>query len=88
MELPFAARYVEDPPDLDARRLPSRPVLALLDRAQELLEASAVEVADIRAFVEALRIDPYGRVPRRPPSRSDSANPSQKLCKSRSKSAK
>lgn len=88
VELPFAARYVDDPPDLDARRIPSPPVLALLDRAQELLEASAVEIADIRAFVEALRTDPCGRPPRRPPSRSDSANPSQELCKSRSNSAK
>jgi hypothetical protein len=88
VELPFAARYVDDPPDLDARRIPSPPVLALLDRAQELLDASAIEIADIRSFVEALRTDPYGRVPRRPPSRSDSANPSQELCKSRSNSAK
>lgn len=88
VELPFAARYVEDPPDPDARRIPSPPVMALLDRARELLDSTALELADLRAFVEALRTDPYGRPPRRPPSRSNSANPSQELCKSRSNSAK
>ena len=88
VELPFAARYVEDPPDLDRRRIPSPPVIALLDRAQELLDSTVLELADIRAFVKALRTDPYGRPPRRPPSRSNSANPSQELCKSRSNSAK
>lgn len=88
VELPFAARYVDDPPDLDARRIPSPSVIALLDRAQELLDASAIEIADIRTFVEALRTDPYGRAPRRPSCRSNSANPSQELCKSRTNSAK
>lgn len=88
VELPFAARYVDDPPDLDAHRIPSPPVLALLDRAQELLDTSTIEIADIRTLVEGLRTDPCGRAPRRPPSRSNSANPSQELCKSRSNSAK
>lgn len=70
VELPFAARYVDDPTDLDARRIPSPPVMVLLDRAQELLEATSIKITDIRTFVETLRTAPYGRVPRRPPRRA------------------
>lgn len=90
VDLPFAARYVEDPPEPTARRISSPPLIALLDRAQELLDVTATEIADVSALVEALRIDPgfSPAVPRRPPSRSDSANPSQEFCKSRCKSAK
>lgn len=88
VELPFAARYVEDPPGPTARRIPSPPLIALLDRAQELLDATAMDIADVSAMVESLRVDGSNPVPRRPPSRSNSANPSQEFCKSRSNSAK
>jgi hypothetical protein len=89
VELPFAARYVDDPIEPTARRIPSPPLIALLDRAQQLLDSTAIEVADVSAVVESLRCDPGSNpVPRRPPGRSNSANPSQELCKSRSNSAK
>jgi hypothetical protein len=58
VELPFAARYVEDPPEPTARRIASPPLIALLDRAQELLDATALDVADVSALVESLRADP------------------------------
>lgn len=48
--LPYAARYVEEPPDLEAQRLPSPPRFALLDRAQELLDATALELADLEGL--------------------------------------
>jgi len=89
VDLPFAARYVEDPPEPTARRISSPPRIALLDRAQELLDATAADIAVVRALVESLRVSPgFSPAPRRPPSRSDSANPSQEFCKSRSSSAK
>jgi hypothetical protein len=89
VELPFAARYVEDPPEPTARCIASPPLIGLLDRAQELLDATTLDLADLRTLVESLRTDPaLSPVPRRPPSRSNSANLSQEICKSRSNSAK
>ncbi len=91
IELPFAARYVEDPPDADARRLASPPVLALLERAEELLLAASSEAAEAKAMLDDLRAAAAqvgSSVTRRPPCRSDSAHPSQRFCKSRSNSAK
>ena len=74
VELPFAARYVEDPPERTARRIPSPPPIALLDRARELLKATAMEVADVSALIESLRADAgFSPVPRRSPNRSNSA---------------
>jgi hypothetical protein len=55
VELPFAARYVENPPEPTARRIASPPLIALLDRAQELLDATAIDVADVRALVVPAR---------------------------------
>ncbi len=86
VELPFAARYVEEAPEPDARRLATPPLLALLERAEQLLITAADEVEEARAVVDELRTPP-NRVPRRPPSRSNSANPSQELSKFRSNSA-
>ena len=74
VELPFAARYVEDPPEPTARRIPSPPLMALLERAQDLLDATAIDIADVSATVDSLRVDAgFNPVPRRPPSRSNSA---------------
>jgi hypothetical protein len=74
VELPFAARYVEDPPGPTARRIPSPPLIVLLDRAQELLDATAIDIANVSGMVDSLRVDAgFARVPRRPPSRSNSA---------------
>jgi hypothetical protein len=90
VELPFAARYVEDPPDLNAHRLSAPPLFALLDRAQELLESTASDLADANDLVQALRsaLNDSTTIPRQPPRRSNSANLSQELGKSRSNSAK
>ncbi len=87
VELPFAARYVEEAPEPDARRLATPPLLALLERAEQLLITAADEVEEARAVVDELRTPP-DRVPRHPPSRSNSANPSHELSKFRSNSAK
>jgi len=86
VELPFAARYVEQALDPDARQLSSPPLLALLERAEQLLIAAADDIEVVWAMLDDLRT--AAGVPRRPPGRSDSANPSQEFCKSRSHSAK
>ena len=85
VELPFAARYVEEALPPDARQLSSPPLSALLERAEQLLIAAADDIAEAQAMLDDLRTS--AGVPRRPPGRSDSANPSQEFCKSRSNSA-
>jgi hypothetical protein len=86
VELPFAARYVEQALDPDARQLAPPPLSALLERAEQLLIAVADDIEEARSMLDDLRT--AAGVPRRPPGRSDSANPSQEFCKSRSNSAK
>jgi hypothetical protein len=86
VELPFAARYVEEAPAPDARQLSSPPLSALLERAEQLLIAAADDIEEARAMLDDLKT--AAGIPRRPPGRSDSANPSQGFCKSRSNSAK
>lgn len=86
VELPFAARYVEEALAPDARQLSSPPLSALLERAEQLLSAAADGIEEVRAMLDDLRT--AAGVIRRPPGRSDSANPSQEFCKSRSNSAK
>jgi hypothetical protein len=57
------------------------------ERAEQLLLiAIATDIEEVRAMLDDLRTAAGG--PRRPPGRSDSANPSQEFCKSRSHSAK
>jgi hypothetical protein len=63
-----------------------RPLSALLERAEQLLVAAADDSAEAQAMLDDLRT--AAGIPRRPPGRSDSANPSQEFCKSRSNSAK
>ena len=86
VELPFAARYVEEALAPDARQLSSPPLSALLERAEQLLTAAADDIEEVRAMLDDLRT--AAGVPRRPPGRSNSANPSHEFCKSRSNSAK
>ena len=79
-----------DPSNLSQQLWPVATTLSNDNRAQELLDATALDIADVRTLVESLlRTDPaVSRTSRRPPSRSNSANPSQEFCKSRSNSAK
>jgi hypothetical protein len=86
VELPFAARYVEEALAADARQLSSPPLAALLERAEQLLMAAADDIAEVRAMLDDLST--AAGVPRHPPGRSNSANPSHELCKNRSNSAK
>jgi hypothetical protein len=86
VELPFAARYVEEALAPAARQLSSPPLSALFERAEQLLIAVADDVEEVRSMLDDLRA--AAGVPRRPPGRSDSANPSHEFCKSRSNSAK
>ncbi len=83
VELPFAARYVEEAPDPDARHLAIPPLSALLERAEQLLLAVADKVEEAKTMLDELRT-----AVRRPPGRSNSANLSRELSKSRSNSAK
>ena len=70
----------------DAKKLSAA---GLREKAQELLDATTLDLADLRTLVESLRTHPaLSPVPRRPPSRSNSANLSQETCKSRSNPAK
>lgn len=55
MELPFAARYVEEAPDPDARRLATPPLPALLERAEQLLLTVAGEVEEAKTMLDELR---------------------------------
>lgn len=87
VELPFAARYVEDPPAANARELIAPPLFALLERAEQLLLAIAEHIEEARSMLPDLQ-KAAAVVPRRPPGRSNSANPSQGFCASRSNSAK
>jgi hypothetical protein len=86
VELPFVARYVEEALAPDARQLSSPPLSALLERAEQLLTAAADDIEEVRAMLDDLGT--AAGVPRRPPGRSVSANPSREFCKSRSNSAK
>lgn len=56
MELPFAARYVEEAPDSEARRLATPPLPALLERAEQLLLAVAGEVEEAKTMLDELRM--------------------------------
>ena len=47
MELPFAARYVEEALAPDARQLAAPPLLALLERAEQLLVVVADDIAEV-----------------------------------------
>jgi hypothetical protein len=86
VEIPFAARYVEEPLEEKARQLRAPTWSALLERAEELLNLVADEVEEARTMLADLRAS--ASLLRRPPGRSNSANPSQELCESRSNSAK
>ena len=92
VELPFAARYVEEALAPDARQLAPPPLFALLERAEQLLIAAADDIAEARAMLDDLRT--AAGVPRRPPGRSDSAKSvagilqkSQPFCKVTTSSA-
>ena len=87
VELPFPARFVEAAPDPDARELSPPPLFALLQCAEQLLIVCADDIENVKLMLNDLRTA-AAVAPRRPPGRSDSANPSQELCKSRSYSAK
>jgi hypothetical protein len=71
VEVPFAARYVEQALDPDARQLSSPPLFALLELAEQLLLAAAGDIEEVQAMLDDLRT--AAGVPRRPPGRSDSA---------------
>jgi hypothetical protein len=86
VELPFAARYVEEALAPDARRLASPPWSVLLERAEELLIAAAGEVPAANGMLDGLRAA-VASLTRRPASRSHSANPSHEFCESRNDSA-
>jgi hypothetical protein len=77
---------VEEPLEEDARQLRAPDWSALLDRAEELLKLVADEVEEARTMLADLRAT--ASLLLRPPGRSNSANPSQELCESRSNSAK